>query len=95
MRLLWIYLLSTEFCALLIAALSAPMLGMVSDDVSEDSKIIREILDGNPNAYRSLVERYQGRIYNVIFKMVRDREEAEEFNAAGSICQSLSKSSEF
>jgi RNA polymerase sigma-70 factor, ECF subfamily len=69
---------SLEVGTLLLAALSVPIWGMVSDDVSEDSKIIREILDGNPNAYRSLVERYQGRIYNVIFGMVRDRDEAEE-----------------
>ena len=72
------FLSSMEIGTLLLAALSMPILGMVNDDVSEDSKIIREILDGNPNAYRSLVERYQGRIYNVIFGMVRDREEAEE-----------------
>ena len=46
----------------------------------EDHELVRATLDGDGMAYRSLVERYQGRIYAVIFGMVRNREDARELS---------------
>ena len=43
-----------------------------------DHELVRACLDGDATAYRGLVERYQGRIYNVIFGMVRNREDARD-----------------
>ena len=44
----------------------------------EDVELVQAILDGDPSAYRGLVERYQGRVYALICGMVRDREEARD-----------------
>jgi RNA polymerase sigma-70 factor (ECF subfamily) len=46
----------------------------------EDHELVRASLDGDGMAYRCLVERYQGRIYAVIFGMVRNREDARELS---------------
>ena len=43
---------------------------------SPDHELVRAVLDGDATAYKGLVERYQGRIYNVIYGMVRNREDA-------------------
>jgi RNA polymerase sigma-70 factor (ECF subfamily) len=43
-----------------------------------DAELVQAILDGDPSAYRGLVERYQGRVYALICGMVRDREEARD-----------------
>lgn len=43
-----------------------------------DREIIEEVLAGNKVAYRALVERYQGRIYEVVYAMVRNREDARD-----------------
>jgi RNA polymerase sigma-70 factor (ECF subfamily) len=43
-----------------------------------DHELVRAVLDGDATAYRGLVERYQGRIYNVIYGMVRNREDARD-----------------
>lgn len=47
-------------------------------DWDEDHDLIRAVLDGDPTAYRGLVERYQGRIYSVCYGMVRNREDARD-----------------
>ena len=52
-----------------------PVAGVVSNP---DHELVRACLDGDATAYRGLVERYQGRIYNVIFGMVRNREDARD-----------------
>lgn len=45
---------------------------------SPDHELVRAVLDGDATAYRGLVERYQGRLYNVIYGMVRNREDARD-----------------
>ncbi len=69
-------------------ALLAPLLlGLaVEDDEAarrkairdEDHEMVRAVLDGDEGAYRVLVERYQGRIYAIIYGMVRNREDARD-----------------
>lgn len=46
----------------------------------EDHDLVRASLEGDGMAYRCLVERYQGRIYAVIYGMVRNREDARELS---------------
>ncbi len=43
-----------------------------------DAELVQAILEGDPSAYRGLVERYQGRVYALICGMVRDKEEARD-----------------
>ena len=43
-----------------------------------DSQMIRAVLDGDPEAYRVLVERYERRIYYVVYGMVRNAEDARD-----------------
>ncbi len=43
-----------------------------------DLILIKRTLDGDTNAFGSLVTRYQDYIFNVVIKMLRNREEAEE-----------------
>lgn len=54
---------------------TVPVAGSVPNP---DHELVRACLDGDATAYRGLVERYQGRIYNVIFGMVRNREDARD-----------------
>lgn len=61
--------------------LSVPLAAMtVSSTPEEDSRLVEEVLGGNPEAFRGLVERYQGRIYNVIYGMVHNRDDAMELS---------------
>lgn len=72
-----------------------PLVGTLSggDDPSDDESpgdapyrddpdhdFIRAVLQGDGTAYRGLVERYQGRIYAVVFGIVRNREDARELS---------------
>ena len=43
-----------------------------------DTAIIQAVLDGDIQAYRGLVERYERRIYHVIYGVVRNQEDAHE-----------------
>jgi len=43
-----------------------------------DSEMVQAVLDGDPEAYRSIVERYERRIYHVVYGMVRNPEDARE-----------------
>ena len=47
-----------------------------SDD--PDIEMVRAVLDGDPEAYRVLVERYERRIYHVVYGMVRSQEDARD-----------------
>ena len=60
--------------------LALPLIGMARAQFTDqdDNVLVRAVLDGDAPAYRGLVERYQGRIYNVIFGMVRNQEDAED-----------------
>lgn len=44
----------------------------------EDHFIVKRILDGNTEEYRRLVEKYQGAVYNLMLRMMSNREEARE-----------------
>ncbi|WP_298313433.1 RNA polymerase sigma factor [uncultured Aquimarina sp.] len=43
-----------------------------------DQYYIKQVLEGEVNAFSSLVERYQSLVYTIVFRMVRNKEEAEE-----------------
>ncbi|WP_405205641.1 RNA polymerase sigma factor [Aquimarina sp. LLG6339-5] len=43
-----------------------------------DQYYIKQVLGGDANAFSTLVERYQNLVYTVIYRMVRNKEEAEE-----------------
>ena len=45
-----------------------------------DHEMVRAVLEGDGTAYRGLVERYQGRIYSVVYGMVRNPEDARELS---------------
>ncbi len=43
-----------------------------------DEQLIEQTLAGNQDAFRILVERYQDRLYNMVFHIVNDTEEARD-----------------
>ena len=43
-----------------------------------DLEMIRAVLAGDATAYRGLVEKYQGRVYAMVYGMLRDREDARD-----------------
>ena len=75
-------LLSSSSIAISLLFFAVPFWGMASVEEAnrEDSQLVQEILQGNPNAYRGIVERYQNRIYGVVFGMVRNPEDAKELS---------------
>ena len=46
--------------------------------IIEDQHYINLILNGNPNAFTTLVDRYKDLVYTLALKMVNNKEEAEE-----------------
>lgn len=46
--------------------------------MDEDHDVIRNVLKGDTNSYRRLVEKYQGPVFNLLIKMVNNYEDAEE-----------------
>ena len=49
-----------------------------SPDRSEDAELLQRVLDGDGTAYRGLVEKYQTRIYQVVYGIVRNPEDARD-----------------
>ncbi len=45
---------------------------------SEDSNFILQALDGDQNAFSKLREKYHDAIYNLIYRMIREKEEVED-----------------
>ncbi len=43
-----------------------------------DQYYIKQVLEGQVNAFSVLVERYQGLVYTVVYRMVKNKEQAEE-----------------
>lgn len=43
-----------------------------------DTEMLRAVLDGDGTAYRGLVEKYQGRVYSMVYGMIRNREDARD-----------------
>ncbi|WP_345056178.1 RNA polymerase sigma factor [Hymenobacter glaciei] len=46
--------------------------------VDADADLVAQLQDGSEAAFRTLVERYQGRIYRTVFSLLRNPEEAED-----------------
>lgn len=47
-------------------------------DQLSDQKLMAQLQDGNPAALERLVERYKSKLFNTIYRMVPDRETAED-----------------
>ncbi|RMF58082.1 MAG: sigma-70 family RNA polymerase sigma factor [Calditrichaeota bacterium] len=45
---------------------------------TQSSDLIKKAIKGDETAYKRLLENYRGAIYNLLFKMVRNREETED-----------------
>lgn len=43
-----------------------------------DAELLRAVLAGDTTAYRGLVEKYQGRVYAMVYGMLRNREDARD-----------------
>jgi RNA polymerase sigma-70 factor (ECF subfamily) len=56
------------------------VLGPLPDDdaMSSDEGMIAAVRSGDATAYRGLVERYQGRVYTLVYGMVRNPEDARD-----------------
>lgn len=44
----------------------------------EDAALLAAVLDGDGTAYRGLVEKYQNRVYGMVYGMLRNREDARD-----------------
>ncbi len=49
-----------------------------ADQLNEEQAFIRNCVAGDTRSFAVLVERYQDRVYNVIYRMCRDHQEAED-----------------
>ena len=45
---------------------------------AEDADMLQAVMAGDGTAYRGLVEKYQGRVYAMVYGMVRNREDARD-----------------
>ncbi len=43
-----------------------------------DRELLEAVLKGDNTAYRGLVEKYQGRVYSMVYGMIRNREDARD-----------------
>ncbi len=48
------------------------------EERQEDKEMVLAVRQGDATAYRGLVEKYQGRVYGLIYGMVRNREDARD-----------------
>lgn len=56
-----------------------PLLGAVlAGEQAADKALVAAVLQGDAGGYRVLVERYQGRVYSILYGMVRNREDATD-----------------
>jgi RNA polymerase sigma-70 factor, ECF subfamily len=68
---------TTGSIAASIAALFAAALTR-EQERDEDRALIEAVIAGDASAYRGLVERYEQRIYSVVYGMVRNQEDARD-----------------
>lgn len=54
------------------------MVGADERDREADLELLKAVKAGDPTAYRGLVEKYQGRVYAMVYGMVRNREDARD-----------------
>lgn len=67
-----------SWCLGLLGAL-APLAALgVGADRSSDAELVGAVLKGDQTSYRVIVDRYQGRVYAVIYGMVRNQEDARD-----------------
>lgn len=59
-----------------------PLLGALrfAAEDEADRVLVQAVLDGDATAYRGLVERYQERVYTVVYGLVRNREDARDLS---------------
>ena len=55
-----------------------------------DTELVRQCLEGDPEAFRPLVEKYQGVLFNVAYRMVHDHEDARDL-AQGALVKAYEK----
>ncbi len=55
-----------------------------------DAELVRRCLEGEPEAFRPLVEKYQKVLYNVAYRMVHDHEDARDL-AQGALVKAYEK----
>ncbi len=68
----------TGFAGALLGAL-LPLIGAALNlERGSDADIVRAVQAGDTGAYRAVVERYQERVYAVLYGMVRNREDARD-----------------
>jgi len=46
---------------------------------ADDNELVRRVLDGDLAAYRTIVERHQGRLFYIGLKFLHSNEDAEDF----------------
>jgi RNA polymerase sigma factor (sigma-70 family) len=51
---------------------------LLAPPIDADAELVRQLQDGSETAFRTLVERYQSRIYRTVFSLLRNAEEAED-----------------
>lgn len=51
-----------------------------SGDGRDDARLVKGCLEGDTEAFSVLVDRYQERVYNIVYRMVGDREEARDLS---------------
>ncbi len=49
-----------------------------STEIDEDHDVIRQVIEGDVNKYRVLVEKHQRAVFNLCYKMLNNYEDAEE-----------------
>ena len=60
----------------------------------EDKKLIQRALSGDQKAYTALLKKYRNLVYNVMHKMVRNPQEAEDLTQEAfvkALCSRLTK----
>ena len=55
-----------------------PQATVRNDDRLEDAEMVVAVREGDTTAFRGLVEKYQGRVYSMVYGMVRNREDARD-----------------
>lgn len=63
------------YCLPLLTALAAPP---APSESSADEELVAQLRQGNEAAFRTLVARFQGRVYSTAFSLLRSAEEAED-----------------
>lgn len=58
---------------------------MSADDAAEEQEIIRRCLDGDPEQYALLVDKYKDLAYNVAYRILGDEDSAKDMSQEGLI----------